>query len=55
MTMGNSTRWRKLMEWMRYLQENGLANKLNFEWLQEKVGEIKKGGATTTKKSRGDR
>lgn len=41
--MSNSRRWRELMEWMRYLQDNGLANKLNFEWLQEKVEEIKSG------------
>jgi len=31
------------MEWMRYLQDKGLANKLNFEWLQAKVDEIKRG------------
>ena len=41
--MSNSGRWRKLMEWMRYLQDNGLADELNFEWLQEKVEEIKRG------------
>lgn len=43
-TMSNAKRWRLLMQWMRYLQDNGLANKLNFEWLQEKVEEIKRGG-----------
>jgi hypothetical protein len=41
--MSNSKRWRRLMEWMRFLQENGLAKELNFEWLQEKVEEIKRG------------
>ena len=35
-------KWSSLMEWMRYLQENGLANKLNFEWLQENVEELKR-------------
>lgn len=41
--MNNSRRWCKLMEWLRYLQDNGLAKKLNFEWLQEKIEEIKRG------------
>jgi len=41
--MNNSKRWRSLMEWIQYLQDNGLANKLNFEWLQEKIKELKRG------------
>jgi len=40
--MSKSRRWRELMEWMRFLRENGLANKMNYEWLDEKVEEIKR-------------
>lgn len=39
--MGNSTRWKKLMEWLQYLRENNI--EINTEKLAKKVKEIKKG------------
>lgn len=38
--MGNSTRWRRLSEWVYYLQETG--SKINLDELVKKMDEIRK-------------
>lgn len=39
--MGNSTRWRKLIQWLDYLKKNGI--EITTKELAEKVSEIKEG------------
>ena len=39
--MSNSARWRKLMEWLRYCEDNNIG--ITLKELRKKVEEIKKG------------
>ena len=42
------------MAWLRHLQETGNANHLNFEQLQSKIAEIKRGEKCLICKGKGD-
>ena len=43
--MSNSSKWRRLMEWVRYLQDTG--GEVNLQQLVDKIAEIKTGRRIT--------
>ena len=42
--MGSSTRWRRLLEWLRYLSDTSDTDSVNYDTLIKKIEEIKRGG-----------